>query len=92
MPFVLAFSGEAKEQLATLAQVDAKKYKKVQKTLGYLQTNPSHHGLRVHKYSSIVGPCSGAHLTEPREGLTLQRQLKGPRGNLPPIAATLNKC
>ncbi len=32
------------------------KLKKVQKTLGYLETNPRHPGLETHEFSSLSGP------------------------------------
>jgi hypothetical protein len=56
MPFSLIFSAEAKEQLESLERSDKKKYKKVQKTLGLLETNPAHPGLHAHKYESLWGP------------------------------------
>jgi len=54
--FRLEFQPEAKETLANLQQIDQKKYKKVLKTLGLMQTNMRHPGLKTHKYNSLYGP------------------------------------
>ena len=56
MPFTLTFTDEAKEQLANLKATDKKKHKKVLKTLAYLEVNPKHQGLNVHRYDSVKGP------------------------------------
>jgi len=54
--FRLEFQPEAEETLANLQQIDQKKYKKVLKTLGLMQTNMRHPGLKTHKYNSLYGP------------------------------------
>jgi mRNA-degrading endonuclease RelE of RelBE toxin-antitoxin system len=54
--FRLEFQPEAEETLANLQQTDPKKYKKVLKTLGLMQTNLRHPGLKTHKYDSLWGP------------------------------------
>src|ERR1700737_1223944 len=56
MPFALAFSDRAKGELARLERTADKKLKKVRKTLAYLETNPKHQGLNVHRYHSLRGP------------------------------------
>lgn len=56
MQFRLEFQPEAEETLANLQQIDQKKYKKVLKTLGLMQTNMRHPGLKTHKYNSLYGP------------------------------------
>ncbi len=53
MQFRLEFQPEAEETLANLQQTDPKKYKKVLKTLGLMQTNLRHPGLKTHKYNSL---------------------------------------
>jgi mRNA-degrading endonuclease RelE of RelBE toxin-antitoxin system len=53
--FRLEFQPEAEETLANLQQIDQKKYKKVLKTLGLMQTNMRHPGLKTHKYNSLYG-------------------------------------
>jgi hypothetical protein len=54
--FRLEYQPEAEETLANLQQTDPKKYKKVLKTLGLMQTNLRHPGLKTHKYDSLSGP------------------------------------
>jgi hypothetical protein len=54
--FRLQYQPEAEEALANLEQIDPKKYKKVLKTLGLMQTNLRHPSLKTHKYDSICGP------------------------------------
>jgi hypothetical protein len=54
--FRLEYQPEAEETLANLQQTDPKKYKKVLKTLGLMQTNLRHSGLKTHKYDSLFGP------------------------------------
>lgn len=54
--FTLAFTREAKEQLAHLKATDPKKHKKVEKTLGLLETNHQHPSLHMHDYDSLEGP------------------------------------
>lgn len=58
MPFELFFTAQAHSDLDGLERNRslAKRLKAVQKTLGYLQTNPRHPGLNTHKYSSLSGP------------------------------------
>jgi hypothetical protein len=55
MPFRLLFSLEAKLTLDNLEQVDPKKYQKVLKTLGLMETNLRHPSLNTHKYESLTG-------------------------------------
>ena len=52
----LRFTTTAKDQLAALKTADKVKAKKVNKTLGLLQTNPRHPGLNTHAYSALEGP------------------------------------
>jgi hypothetical protein len=54
--FRLEFQLEAEETLVNLLQTDPKKYKKVLKTLGLMQTNLRHPSLKTHKYDSLTGP------------------------------------
>jgi len=54
--FRLQFTRQAQETLAELQQRDPKKHKKVLKTLGLLETNLRHPGLKTHKYDSLRGP------------------------------------
>jgi mRNA-degrading endonuclease RelE of RelBE toxin-antitoxin system len=54
--FRLEYQPEAEEALANLQQTDPKKHKKVLKTLGLMQTNLRHPGLKTHKYDSLAGP------------------------------------
>ncbi len=56
MQFRLEFQLEAEETLVNLLQTDPKKYKKVLKTLGLMQTNLRHPSLKTHKYDSLTGP------------------------------------
>lgn len=56
MNFRLVFTTEAKEALAKLQATDSKKYQKVLKTLGLMETNLRHPGLNTHKYESLSGP------------------------------------
>ena len=56
MRFRIRFTAEAKETLERLAKQDSKKYKKILKTLGLMETNLRHPGLKTHKYSSLQGP------------------------------------
>jgi mRNA-degrading endonuclease RelE of RelBE toxin-antitoxin system len=51
--FTLKLTREAEEQLAQLDRSDRKKAREVRKTLGYLETNPRHPGLRTHKYDTL---------------------------------------
>ncbi len=54
MAHELRFTDEAVEQLEQLA-AKPKLQKRIQVTLGYLQTNLRHPGLHTHKYSSLTG-------------------------------------
>ena len=56
MRFRLKFTSEAKNALEVLSKQDPKKYKKVLKTLGLMETNLRHPGLKTHKYDSLEGP------------------------------------
>lgn len=56
MNFRLLFTTEAKEALAKLQETDSKKYQKVLKTLGLMETNLRHPSLNTHKYESLSGP------------------------------------
>lgn len=60
MRFQLCFTTEARDQLAQLTSAPhfAKRLKAVRKTLGLMETNLRHPGLKTHKYSSMVGPGS----------------------------------
>ena len=53
--FELRFSNEAKQVLAELEGSDIKKYSKVRKTLGLMETNLRHPGLKTHQYDTISG-------------------------------------
>ncbi|WP_250126521.1 hypothetical protein [Chroococcidiopsis sp. CCMEE 29] len=56
MQFRLRFTLEAQATLALLEQNEPKKYRKVLKTLGLMETNLRHPSLNTHKYQSITGP------------------------------------
>ena len=56
MAFKLPFTPEAKSVLTKLRDGKHPKLKKVQKTLGYLETNPRHPGLETYEFSSLSGP------------------------------------
>ena len=56
MQFRLEFSPEAEVTLLTLQEMDAKKYRRVLKTLGLMETNLRHRSLKTHKYDSLEGP------------------------------------
>lgn len=56
MGLVLQLAEEAEAALERLEKTDAKKLKKVRKTLGLLETNPRHPSLSTHKYESLTGP------------------------------------
>ena len=58
MSFKLYFTQQANadmDQLETNSSL-LKRFKAVNKALGYLETNPRHPGLHTHKYSSLSGP------------------------------------
>jgi hypothetical protein len=63
MRFRLVFTSEAQSTLAELSESDPKKYKKVVKTLGLMEVNLRHPGLKTHKYDSLQGP-NGEELFE----------------------------
>jgi hypothetical protein len=56
MRFRLLLTTEAKDVLKQLAISDLKTHKKVLKTLGLIETNLRHPGLKTHKYDSLQGP------------------------------------
>ncbi len=56
MKFQLKFTPSAVRSLEELEQQDPKKHKKVLKTLGLMEVNLRHPGLKTHKYSSLQGP------------------------------------
>jgi hypothetical protein len=56
MQLRLALTSEARSTLTELAEFDPKKYKKVVKTLGLMEVNLRHPGLKTHKYESLQGP------------------------------------
>ena len=65
MTFKLLFSIEAEDNLKRLESDPSlnKQLKAVQKSLGYLQTNPKHPGLNTHKYKTFTG-ANGEDLFE----------------------------
>ncbi|AFZ15571.1 hypothetical protein Cri9333_4801 (plasmid) [Crinalium epipsammum PCC 9333] len=56
MQFRLLLEPEAESTLNSLKELEPKKYKKVLKTLGLLESNPRHPGLNTHKYDDLTGP------------------------------------
>ena len=56
MRFRLKLTSEAKSTLEQLAGQDPKRHKKVLKTLGLMEINLRHPGLKTHKFSSLEGP------------------------------------
>jgi len=52
----LLFSTQALETLRLLNTTVPKKYKKVQKILGYMENNLRHPSLKSHDYKSLSGP------------------------------------
>jgi len=56
--FELVFTDEARDNLKKLEDDSSKKaiLKAVRKTLGLMETNLRHPGLKTHKYQSIKGP------------------------------------
>ncbi len=52
----VAIREAAKELLNKLQQLDPKKYQKLLKTLGLMETNLRHPSLNTHKYESLSGP------------------------------------
>ena len=57
MTFALTFTPEAASVLRQLTAENHPKLKKVQKTLGLLETNPRHPGLATHEFTSLSGPA-----------------------------------
>lgn len=56
MRFKLSFTAEARDTLLALESRSKPKHRKVVKTLGLIESNPRHPGLRTHKYQSLSGP------------------------------------
>ncbi len=56
MQYRLQFSTQALEILRLLNTTAPKKYKKVQKILGYMENNLRHPSLQTHEYQSLSGP------------------------------------
>jgi len=58
VPFKLLFQEEALHQLQALKKDRglAKRLRAVNRSLGFLQTNPRHVSLHTHKYDSLTGP------------------------------------
>lgn len=57
MTFTLTFTPEAASVLRRLKSENDPKLKKIQKTLGLLETNPRHPGLATHEFTSLSGPA-----------------------------------
>jgi hypothetical protein len=55
MPFRLVPTAEASAQIAELERLDLKKFRKVQKAILLLSSNPRHPGLNSHKYTALKG-------------------------------------
>jgi mRNA-degrading endonuclease RelE of RelBE toxin-antitoxin system len=55
--FRLEFTPTARSQLEALKSTKPEKYKKVGKTLHYLESNPRHPGLQTHEFRSLAGPA-----------------------------------
>ncbi|MEX1186659.1 MAG: hypothetical protein WEA80_08715 [Gemmatimonadaceae bacterium] len=56
MAFKLSFTPEARDVLQALEKKDKPKHRNVLKTLGLIESNPRHPGLRTHKFKSLSGP------------------------------------
>ena len=56
MSFQIEFQPSAIEELECLQQTNAKKHKKVLKTLACMQSDLRHPSLNTHKYDEYVGP------------------------------------
>jgi hypothetical protein len=54
--FRLEFQPEAEEKLVYLQLKNPKKYKKILKILGLMQTNLRHPSLKTHEYQSLSDP------------------------------------
>ncbi len=59
----VAIREAAKEVLNSLQQLEPKKYQKVLKTLGLMETNLRHHLLNTHEYWSLAG-ANGEEVVE----------------------------
>ncbi len=55
MEFKLVFTTEAREALLLLNKTNPKKFRKVQKILGLMETKLRHPSLKTHKYDSLSG-------------------------------------
>ena len=55
MQFELLYTDKANEALDTLQAADEKKFAKVRKTLGLMETNLKNPGLHTHEYHAISG-------------------------------------
>jgi hypothetical protein len=53
--FKLVFTTEAREALLLLNKTNPKKFRKVQKILGLMETKLRHPSLKTHKYDSLSG-------------------------------------
>lgn len=56
MRYKLAYSADANETLDRLEEQNTGKLRKVQKTLGLLETDVRNRGLQTHKYNALKGP------------------------------------
>jgi hypothetical protein len=56
MQFRIKLTSEASSALSLLAKSDPKKHKKALKTLGLMEVNLRHPGLKTHRYDSLKGP------------------------------------
>lgn len=54
--YLLIFSHQVSDKLYHLAETDAKKYRKICKTLDSMSFNLRHHSLQTHEYAQISGP------------------------------------
>lgn len=61
MLFSLKLSTEAKETITYLEQNQPKKYRKVIKTLAFMETNLRHQSLNTHKYLDLFGQNGGGN-------------------------------
>ena len=70
MPFTLVFSETAKAELERLDAEEAKRYRIVQRMLGYMETNLRHNSLNTHEFKSLKGAngrVPGYRRKEPRD-------------------------
>ena len=54
--YKLRWTPIARKTFEELHESDFKKWKKVKKALGFLESDPSHNSLHSHKYHSVTGP------------------------------------